>query len=975
MNTIKSNLKGSFRLIFTLISFCTGALVLFLPNITAAQIYSVSPATDAPIIDPSTLSNPQSVNQGDDSYTYISFGGSTFEFYGVTWSGVWVNNNGNLTFGSGDSDFSESLSDFLAPEPRIGLLWDDLNPSQAPSDGGVFANLLTDQLVVTWKNVPEYYNAGSNNFQIILEFSSGTATVNFDNLTAQDGIVGIGPGTGNVFNGQIDFSAVLAGGGATYTDNEVIVEQFTGGSDPFDLTNTTIVYAYGVGYPVADADPDIQTINVGVAANFDGSNSYDTDGGTIVSYDWDFGDSYTGSGVSPSHTYSAEGTYDVCLTVTDNDGKSRSDHVTVIALGDPPVADADGPYSGQQDIPLTFDGSGSTDDSGIASYDWDFGDGNNGTGMTPWHAYGTSGTFTVTLTVTDIIGQTTSITTTASISPHPPYYLYAGTTNPGKVCGYAGGGVWGHISPTLGFSVASLIVFQDQLYAGVATASNAYSSQGLVFKHHEDPMTGEHIWTQVGQLDQQICVLVEYNGELYAGTGVGSGKLYRYDPLNQSWTLVINYTYWDGVRSAHVWGGWIYMGDWYLDKFIRWDGSTFEDLGYYGGSCIYDLEEYGDYLYGGAYVGAMYRLTFSPSSVTRIWDIPDYRYVWALEEFQDRLYIGVDWIGYGTQEGQLWRYDRYNDARELAWSIPVSNTHEGVISLTSDSDNMLYIGVGGQAIGYPYSLSGAGTGQVWTYDGSGYAKISTDGTLGTGVQTLLYTGPAIGAICGDVTLDTGNPVANVTVKVIDSDNNQVGDPIVTGSDGTFYFDSLVVGTYSVMIVTPLGYSVSPAETQTGIEVTGYPCTEANFVLTPTILTNNCRTMGYWKHQFDVYLTNRGNAQESSADLDAYLDIVHLHFDVLGVYFNLENYDFEDAKNVLTVKGGRLMEDRAKQQLFALLLNFASGRIGNETVVSDDGRVAAEAVTLAAALINDGDPDNDELAKTVCDLINKGQMVA
>jgi len=243
--------------------------------------------------------------------------------------------------------------------------------------------------------------------------------------------------------------------------------------------------------------------------------------------------------------------------------------------------------------------------------------------------------------------------------------------------------------------------------------------------------------------------------------------------------------------------------------------------------------------------------------------------------------------------------------------------------------------------------------------------------------TVLVSGvPAIleGAICGDVRLDNGNPVANVTVKVINADNNQVGDPFVTGSDGNFHFDPLLVGTYSAMIVTPLGYSVWPAETQTGIEVIGYPCTEAYFVLTPTVTTNDCRSIGYWKHQFDVHLSGRGKAQESSADLEDYLDLVHLHFDVLGVYVDLKSFDFQDAKDVLTVKGRRSQEDRAKQQLFALLLNFASGKIGNETVVSEDGRVAAEAVSYAASLISDGDPTNDGLAQTICVLINKGQMI-
>jgi PKD repeat protein len=53
--------------------------------------------------------------------------------------------------------------------------------------------------------------------------------------------------------------------------------------------------------------------------DFDSSESEDTDG-TITSYLWDFGDGATSAEASPAHTYAAAGTYDVTLTVTDDDG-------------------------------------------------------------------------------------------------------------------------------------------------------------------------------------------------------------------------------------------------------------------------------------------------------------------------------------------------------------------------------------------------------------------------------------------------------------------------------------------------------------------------------------------------------------------------------------------------------------------------------------------------------------------------------
>jgi len=42
--------------------------------------------------------------------------------------------------------------------------------------------------------------------------------------------------------------------------------------------------------------------------------------GSILSYIWSFGDGTTGTGLSPLHTYTVQGTYSVSLTVTDNDG-------------------------------------------------------------------------------------------------------------------------------------------------------------------------------------------------------------------------------------------------------------------------------------------------------------------------------------------------------------------------------------------------------------------------------------------------------------------------------------------------------------------------------------------------------------------------------------------------------------------------------------------------------------------------------
>jgi len=249
--------------------------------------------------------------------------------------------------------------------------------------------------------------------------------------------------------------------------------------------------------PVANAGPD-KTVTEGDTVAFDASGSTDPDGiGDIVSYNWNFGDSSTGTGVSPTHIYKDNGTYTATLTVEDSKGATDTDTVTITVNNAPPVV---GEISSSatrivlgESITLTT--TGSFTDAGVLdthSALWDFGEGtdmgnvteSNGNGsVNGSFVYTQSGTYEISLTVTDNDGDSGVSSNTITVDVVAPPTADAGSaqtiTEGGTVQFDASGSTdpdgfsdivsynWGFGDGTIGTGVSPTHLYEDN---GVYTA-------------------------------------------------------------------------------------------------------------------------------------------------------------------------------------------------------------------------------------------------------------------------------------------------------------------------------------------------------------------------------------------------------------------------------------------------------------------------------------------------------------------------
>ena len=142
---------------------------------------------------------------------------------------------------------------------------------------------------------------------------------------------------------------------------------------------------------------------------------------SVITYAWSFGDGSTAIGRIVDHEFRDPGNYLVTLTTTDSTGAkaSRSKDVEVGAGEFPTVDFTVSPGGPVVNETVFFNASGTVPSAGrrIVSYNWDFGDGTTGTGLTTTHKFTKAASYTVNLTVTDDAGVKANTNKTVSINP------------------------------------------------------------------------------------------------------------------------------------------------------------------------------------------------------------------------------------------------------------------------------------------------------------------------------------------------------------------------------------------------------------------------------------------------------------------------------------------------------------------------------------------------------------------------------
>ena len=149
---------------------------------------------------------PLVTNTDDGTTSLVCGAGWTQNVLGATFTEVWVNTNGSVSFGDGIEDNFPTKINFSGDARRVAGLWMDLDPGSggtltgdcAPESGGT-------RFRVVWNNVPDVSGGGSHTFAITLH-GIGTGLdnvidIDYGTVTTPTGVlVGVGGNSGTPFD-------------------------------------------------------------------------------------------------------------------------------------------------------------------------------------------------------------------------------------------------------------------------------------------------------------------------------------------------------------------------------------------------------------------------------------------------------------------------------------------------------------------------------------------------------------------------------------------------------------------------------------------------------------------------------------------------------------------------------------------------------------------------------------------------------
>ncbi len=197
--------------------------VTFQPVAANAARYTFTTSADS--YDGAAAAASAALPLGDDDTAVVNIPFS-FPFFGKSYSQIYVNSDGNVTFGSGDASASDrGFGRFVSDRPRVAALFNDLDPTNGTAPAGIRVLVEATRVVVTWVSVPEYSDFGigpGQTFQLRL-FAGGHIEMAYHGVSVLDAVVGISPG-----NLQTPASLVTIASGSLTEFSGAVGERFSG---------------------------------------------------------------------------------------------------------------------------------------------------------------------------------------------------------------------------------------------------------------------------------------------------------------------------------------------------------------------------------------------------------------------------------------------------------------------------------------------------------------------------------------------------------------------------------------------------------------------------------------------------------------------------------------------------------------------------------------------------------------------------